>query len=126
MINTRIYRRYQMKKLTLFLVGILGLYLILVKPVQAFKEVKSYNLNTNVNTLWNQQPEKAPVIRSIEETQEVLAELASSITAEELYIIFTQSNEYIQIVDARSEKEYKEKHIERAMHVVLVLNFFYS
>lgn len=46
--------------------------------------------------------------------------LAGEISAEELYIIRTQSNEYILIVDARSKEEFEEAHISGAIPLVTV------
>lgn len=44
--------------------------------------------------------------------------IAKSIDANELYIICTQSNEYLLLVDARSEEEYLEGHIASSLSLV--------
>ena len=46
--------------------------------------------------------------------------LAEEISAEELYIIRTRSNEYILIVDARSKEEFDAAHISGALPLVAV------
>ena len=52
--------------------------------------------------------------------------LADEISAEELYIIRTQSNEYILIVDCRSKREYEESHISGSMPLVVVGLHYHS
>ena len=52
--------------------------------------------------------------------------LAEEISAEELYIIRTQSNEYILIVDCRSKREYEESHISGSMPLVVVGLHYHS
>ena len=63
-------------------------------------------------------------MRNIEYGSEIQTGMAKSISAKELYIIFTQSNEFIELVDVRSEEEYHEKHIERSKHIVFIHSLF--
>lgn len=62
--------------------------------------------------------EKPSIVQTVDDSQDVFKKLAIPIPAEELYDIFTRSNELIQIVDARSEEEYKEAHISAAKSLV--------
>lgn len=76
----------------------------------------------NYLPVYRQTPvEKPSIVRTVEDSQDVFTKMAIPISAEELYDIFTRSNELIQIVDARSEEEYKEAHISAAKSLVFGL-----
>ena len=60
-------------------------------------------------------------MRSVEFGNEVQTAMATSISAQELYIIYTQSNELFELIDVRSEEEFHEKHIERSKHIVFAV-----
>lgn len=124
MIQTQIYRKYQIKKMGIFLLAFVALYVLLFKPAQAIKGADMYEFITFSNTNRNHLHEKVPTVRSFEDSQDVLTELATPIHAEDLYIIYTQSNELIEIVDARSTEEYKAKHIEGSKSLVGMYKFF--
>ena len=46
--------------------------------------------------------------------------IVKSISAQELYIICTQSNEYLLLVDARTEEEYQAGHITSSISLVIL------
>ena len=119
MINTTIYRRAQFKKMTLLIIALLSLYAFFFRPVQALIENGLYDMYSMKLINRPNGNEKTVSLRSLDDTQEILTGKATPISADELYMIFTQSNELIEIVDARSEDEYQTSHIESARSLVL-------
>ncbi|CBK20675.2 Rhodanese-like protein [Blastocystis hominis] len=104
MLGTTIYRRDRLRRLIVIALLAFVAYTLLLRPVKSIREVNvklGKDGGSSIETLEVEEPES-----------EMLAE---EISAEELYIIRTRSNEYILIVDARSKEEFDEAHISGAL-----------
>ncbi|KNB45398.1 hypothetical protein JH06_0952 [Blastocystis sp. subtype 4] len=94
--GTQIYRKELSRRLLFGAIGVVAVYLLFVRPVNAVKPIDENEQKSNGQSIVEE-----PVVKPI--------------SAQELYFICTRSNEYLLLVDARTEQEYQAGHITSSL-----------